>query len=361
MANLRLRFVHSFIDHNGHPRHYFRRPGYKRVTLPGLPGSAEFMEAYQAALAGQTAPRHDIGASRTVPGTINALVVAYYNKALPLLGSPITRSTYRNILERFRKEHGDKRVAMLRRKDVVAMLAAKAETPGAANHWLRMVRTLMRFAVDEEMIEVDPTARVKNIKTKSSGFHSWTEEEIATFEARHPVGTKARLAQGLLLYTGQRRADVVRMGPQHLRAGLNGAELYVKQQKTGTELLIPVVPDLQRVLDATPCENLNFLTTAYGKPFTAAGFGGWFRDRCDEAGLPKECSAHGLRKAACRRLAEAGCSGKQIMAISGHLTLREAQKYVEAAEQTRLAHSGMDAVRLAFPGTKTGSDSGNSQ
>jgi site-specific recombinase XerD len=122
-----------------------------------------------------------------------------------------------------------------------------------------------------------------------------------------------------------------------------------------------VGPDLRRLLDATPCENLNFLTTAYGKPFTVAGFGGWFRDRCDEAGLPKECSAHGLRKAACRRLAEAGCSSKQIMAISGHLSLREAQKYVEAAEQTRLAHSGMDAVRLAFPGTKTGSDSGNSR
>jgi hypothetical protein len=67
MANLRLRYVHSFIDHNGHPRHYFRRPGYKQATLPGLPGSAEFMEAYQAALAGQTASRRDIGASRTVP------------------------------------------------------------------------------------------------------------------------------------------------------------------------------------------------------------------------------------------------------------------------------------------------------
>ena len=284
MTNLRLRYVHSFIDHNGHPRHYFRRQGFKRVTLPGLPGSAEFMGAYQAALAGQTAKPRDIGASRTVPGTINALVVVYYNKVLPLLRSPITRSTYRSILERFRREHGDKRVATLRRKDIVAMLAAKAETPGAANHWLRMLRTLMGFAMDEGMIEVDPTARVKDIKTKSNGFHSWTEEEIAAFEACHPVGTKARLALALLIYTAQRRADVVLMGPQHLRVGLNGTELYVKQQKTGTELLIPVVPDLQRVLDATPCQNLSFLTTAYGQPFTAAGFGGWFRERCDERG-----------------------------------------------------------------------------
>jgi integrase len=360
MASLRLRYVHSFIDHNGHPRHYFRRPGFKRATLTGLPGSAEFIEAYQAALAGQTAPRFDIGANRTVPGTINALVVAYYNNALPLL-SPITRSTYRNILERFRREHGDKRIAMLRREDVVAMLAAKADTPGAANHWLRMLRTLMGFAIDAGMIEVDPTKRVKPIQTKSKGFHSWTEDEIAAFESRHPIGTRPRLAFCLLLYTGQRRADVVLMGPQHVRDGLKGRELHIVQQKTGTDVIIPVIPELQAVLEATPSEHLTFLTTAYGQPFTAAGFGGWFRERCDEAGLPKGCAAHGLRKAACRRFAEAGCSASTIAAISGHKTLREVQRYVEAADRTRLAHSGMDAVRAAFPRTKTGSDSGNSR
>jgi integrase len=123
----------------------------------------------------------------------------------------------------------------------------------------------------------------------------------------------------------------------------------------------PVVPDLQWVLDATPYKHLTILTTAYGQPFTAAGFGGWFRERCDEADLPKGCAAHGLRKAACRRLAEAGCSASQIAAISGHKTLREVQRYIEAADKTRLARSGMEAVRHAFPGTKTASDSGNSR
>jgi integrase len=106
-------------------------------------------------------------------------------------------------------------------------------------------------------------------------------------------------------------------------------------------------------------QNLSFLTTVYAKPFTAAGFGSWFRECCDEAGLPKWCAAHGLRKAACRRLAEAGCSASQIAAISGHKTLREVQRYVEAADKTRLARSAMEAVCLAFPETKTGSDSGN--
>jgi integrase len=149
------------------------------------------------------------------------------------------------------------------------------------------------------------------------------------------------------------------MGPQHIRDGLKGRELHITQQKTGTRLIIPVIPELQAVLEATPNKHLTFLTTTYGQPFTAAGFGGWFRERCDEAGLPKDCAAHGLRKAACRRFAEAGCSASTIAAISGHKTLREVQRYVEAADKTRLARSGMEAMRLAFPGIKTGSDGGN--
>jgi integrase len=84
-------------------------------------------------------------------------------------------------------------------------------------------------------------------------------------------------------------------------------------------------PELKAVLDELPLDNLTFLTTAYGKPFTAAGFGNAFRDWCDAAGL-KGLSAHGLRKSAARRLAEAGCTTKQIAAITGHNTLAEMQR-----------------------------------
>ena len=144
----------------------------------------------------------------------------------------------------------------------------------------------------------------------------------------------------MLLYTAQRRSDVVKMGRQHIRAGV----VHVRQQKTGTMLAIPVHPSLQAVLDASPSEHLTFLTTAYGKPFTAAGFGNWFRDQCDAAGLPAHCAAHGLRKAACRRLAEAGCSANVIASISGHTTLREVERYTKAADQERMARQGMAAI-----------------
>jgi integrase len=335
-------YVHHWID-NRHGkakgRYFFRRRGFKQVPLPGLPGSPEFEQAFAAAMAGGPLPS-TVGTKRVRLGSIDALVIAYFNSPTFLALSSSTQSTYRGILEAFTREHGAKPLALLTRKHLEAMFARRMRTPAAANHWLRLVKTLMRFAVREQLRADDPARDIDYIKRKSAGFHTWTEDEIAVFEAHHPIGSKARLALALLLYTAQRRSDVVKMGRQHIRNGV----VQVRQQKTGTMLAIPVHPALQTILDATPSVHLTFLTTAYGKPFTAAGFGNWFRDRCDEAGLPKHCAAHGLRKAACRRLAEAGCSANVIASISGHTTLREVERYTKAADQERMARQGMAAI-----------------
>ena len=117
--------------------------------------------------------------------------------------------------------------------------------------------------------------------------------------------------------------------------------ITVKQEKTGATLAIPVHPHLQAVLDATPSEHLTFLVTATGKPYGGNAFSEQFRNWCDAAGLPQRCKPHGLRKAACRRLAEAGCSANEIMAISGHATMKELVRYTAAADQARLARNAM--------------------
>jgi integrase len=346
MTRIRLRYVNAFRDRHGRLRHYLRRPGRKSVPLPGLPGSAEFMDSYQAALV--SVPSVEIGARRTVPGTISALVVAYYNSAeFKHQFAAATQTMRRTIIERFRVEHGDKRVALLQREHILKMLA-RLERPYAQKNWIKTIRGLMRFAVSINMRADDPTEGIKtNRPAKSDGFRTWGEAEIAAFRAHHALGARARLALELLLGTAQRRGDVVRMGRQHIRENV----LCVRQNKTGAVLEIPVVAELGEALDTTPSKHLTFLTTAHGKPFTAAGFGNWFRDMCDAAGL-HGFTAHGLRKAACRRLAEAGCSEKQIAAISGHLSLSEVQRYTKGADQARLARDAMDAVQEAFP-TKT--------
>jgi integrase len=348
MTGIRLKYVHQWVDkRNGgaKARYYFRRPGFKRTPLPGLPGSDEFMEAYRAALAMQL-PRPMIGASRTKAGSLGALIVSYLSSAEFLARPRLTQSTYRYILEAFRREHGDKPVALLTRQHINAMLAAKVKTPVAANSWLRLLKVLMQIAVDEGYRPDNPAVGIKRIKNKTDGFHTWTEEEIAQFEAYHPIGSKPRLALALLLYTAQRRSDVVRMGRQHVR----GDVVHVRQQKTGAALSIPLHPELRKILVADLGSNLTYLVTEYGRPFTAAGFGHRFREYCHAAGLPKHCTAHGLRKAACRRLAEAGCSANVIASISGHTSLREVERYTKAADQERMAGAGMAAITR----TKTG-------
>ncbi len=80
--------------------------------------------------------------------------------------------------------------------------------------------------------------------------------------------------------------------------------------------------------------------TEQGSPFTPAGFGNWFRERCNEAGLP-HCSAHGLRKACARRMAEAGCTPHEIKAITGHKTDGEVRRYTAKSDQMHLAKSAL--------------------
>ncbi len=127
------------------------------------------------------------------------------------------------------------------------------------------------------------------------------------------------------------------MGQSNVSAGT----LRVKQSKTGAELVIPLHPDLRGVLKGLPKDQEAFLTTQYGGPFRdAASFGNQFREWCAAAGL-KGRSPHGLRKSASIRLVEAGCTTKQVQAITGHASLREVERYTKAAEQEKLARQAI--------------------
>jgi integrase len=352
MTKIRLRFIHEFVDRHGKVRRYVRLPGRPRVPLPGTPGTEAFNEAYAAAIAGAKASPAAIGARRTLSGTINAAIISYVSSSAFAALAPDTRRVRRNILERFRTEHGDKRIALLQRAHIDRMVAVKSGTPAAARNFLSAIRSVMAHCVDLGWRADDPTQGVKRPVIKSDGFRTWTEADIAAFEAQHPVGSRARLALALLLYTAQRRSDVVRLGRQHIREGL----LQLRQQKTGTTLVIPVHPALAEILSTTPSDRLTFLTTAAGEPFAPSGFTNWFREMCNEVGLPRGTSAHGLRKAACRRLAEAGCSANVIAAISGHASLREVQRYTIAADQARMARSAIASMVTAFPTTRRTKD-----
>jgi len=328
------KYVQAWVDaRDGRAYYYLRRRGFPRVRLRGLPWSPSFMAAYEAAMSGA---RTAVGAGRVKPGSVAAVIAEYFDSR-EFFGSKSagTQRMRRGILERFRAAYGDRPMALLPTEWIEALLDAKP--PHAARSWLATLRSLCQFAVKRRYVRTDPTANIKQRAIKGDGFHTWTDDEIAQFEAHHPIGTKPRLAFALLLYTAQRRSDVVRMGRQHIKDGV----LTVKQRKTGITLAIPVHAHLQAVLDATPTEHLTFLTTTTGVPYRGDYFSESFREWCDAAGLPGRCKPHGLRKAACRRLAEAGCSANEIMAISGHATMKELVRYTKAADQARLARNAL--------------------
>jgi integrase len=303
------------------------------------------MRQYAAAIDGVKAQATEIGASRARPGSFDALAVAYYRSEAFRGMGPSTQTDRRNIIERFRAEHGSKPLKLLKRAHISEIIGAKANTPEAANKLLKVLRAMLSFAIEIEMIEDNPTTGVKKYRRQGDGFHSWTEAEVEQFRQAHPVGSKARLALTLLHRTVQRRGDVVTMGWQHVSKDRKGTNwIRVRQQKTGTSLQLPLHPELVEALEALPRTNLTFLMTEYGAPITAAGFGNWFREQCKLAGLPGHCSAHGLRKAACTLLAEAGCTEYQIAAFSGHRLNGQVAHYTRAAEQPRLALQALELL-----------------
>jgi site-specific recombinase XerD len=340
------KYVHGSTDRHGHARYYFNRPGYKRATLPGLPWSPEFMSAYQTALDG--GDRISIGASRTVVGSVSAALVAYYQH--PSFVDALAKTTQQNrraILEVFRQENGHRRVSTMHAQALQNIMNHK--TPAAQRNFKRAMRGFLDFCLMQNLIKFDPLAGTKLAKMKTVGLHTWSEDEIALYRARHAPGTQARLAMELLLQTGHARVDVVKMGPQHVRNGV----LSMRRQKTDVAFDIPVLPELTAELARHPVTGLAYMMTEWGKPFSAVGFGNKFRKWCREANLP-QCSPHGLRKASAVRHALNGATAPELMAWHGWKTISEAQRYIEEANRLKLAQSAGAKMRTMTRDPSTG-------
>ena len=343
-------YVKQYQDEYGRTRRYFRYKGLPLVPLPGRPGSPEFWDAYNIALAEARAKKPVIGAARLGPGTMGAVITSYFND--PSFKAALAKSSQgmrRRILEKIAAKYGDRPIKALQTSHVGAILTGLK--PFERDNWLKSLRGVMKYAIETGVIATDPTAGFKKSKAKAGTIHTWNEDEIAQFEARHGIGSMPRLALALLLCTAQRISDVVRMGPRDVKAGT----LYVRQQKTqmdrqDRELAIPILPELRKILDATPIGNLVFLVTSQGVPFTRGGLGVRFHEWCQQAGLRERCSSHGLRKAGLVRLAEAGCTEAELRAISGHKNIAELKPYIEKAEQKRLAESAMNKLMASRQG-----------
>ncbi|WP_272007026.1 tyrosine-type recombinase/integrase [Roseovarius sp. ZX-A-9] len=339
---IRLKYVVEDTDRHGNVRIYFRRNG-KKIRLPGPIGSPQFLAAYKAAFAGETKAKNTPNSAQVPPGSVRFLCIEYFKSAMFRELSPRTQMVRRSILERFcqHKNDGEKPFALLQPRHIRARRDEMMERPEAANGMVKALRQLYKFAVRYDLHDRNPATEIEYLNPKNpDGYHTWTLAEIEKFEQKHSVGSMARLALALALYTGQRRSDLVQFGKQHVRDGWLVFTQHKNRNRSPVRQEIPIVGDLQRIIDASPTGDLTFLVTAFNKPFTSNGFGNRFRKWCDEADLP-QCSVHGLRKAAAARLAEIGCTEFEIMAITGHRTSKEVTRYTRAASQRVRAESAL--------------------
>ena len=333
-------------DRHGKLRYRLRRTVKGRTIdcyLPGVIGSTEFRTAYEEAVEGVR-----LATRRAQPGTFSHLIEAYLDSAAFRNLAPTTRLDKRARLDWLRAAIGDARYARMQPRQVEALMTKKGG-PAASNKLKKDLAQLFRFAAKHfAFSSPNPAALADAYKIKSSGFHSWTDEEIASFRDQFPSGSQARLALELFLGTGAARQDTAGM----TRANIRGAEIHYSRQKTGQEVVIPILPELAFELARIPATRFPLLARGRPeRPYTAPALGGLFRRWCTEAGLPDHCRSHGLRKAGARRLAEAGATEFQIMSFLGHKSPTEAARYTAAANRTTLAASGVAKLR-AIPGTE---------
>jgi integrase len=345
MPKVRPRYLHREVSRHGKVCWYFRRGSGQRIRLPGQYGSVEFEEAYARALGGSLQPPMPKSSSTR---SLAWLVDQYRQASAWTSLAAATRRQRESILAPILRENGFLPFAKIDRKAIVDGRDRRGSRPAAARHFVDTMRGLFRWALDAELVHTDPTATVTVRKVRTDGHHVWTDQELARFEAKWPLGTRERLAFDLLVFTGLRRGDAACLGRQHVRDG----QIVLKTQKTGETVVIPVLPALQESI--TAFEKINgtqamaFVATRSGTPLTKEAFGNWFRKACNAAELP-HCSAHGLRKASATRAANNGATVAQLEALFGWRGGGMASLYTRKADRERL---GKEAAAKLVRGRK---------
>ena len=333
MPRRRPPYLHREITRHGKAVWYVRVDKGPRTRLCASFGTPEFDAEYRAVLT--SLPRRTRGPAS---GTLAWLIERYRETAEWASLSPATRRQRENIFLRVLDSAADQPFVKITQATIVAGRERRASTPAQSRNFLDAMRGLFRWAASAGLVKSDPTLSVTNPpRKKGPGFPAWTEDHIAAYERRWPLGTRQRVWLDVMLYSGLRRGDAVRFGRQHVRDGVG----TIKTEKGGftLEVTIPVLPVLAATLDAGPCGDLAFIAGASGEPLTKESFGNLFREACDAAGVPG--SAHGVRKIAATRAANAGATVAQLEAIFGWQGGSMASLYTRAADRRRLAIEAM--------------------
>ncbi|MCW4114786.1 tyrosine-type recombinase/integrase [Aurantimonas sp. MSK8Z-1] len=310
---------------------YVRKGDGPRIRIKGDYGTPAFVAAYEAALHGAAAPAEPQASSASL-----AWLIERYRESAAWKGlSAATRRQRENIFRQIGATAGAGPYRSVTKAIVTAGRDRRADTPAQARNFLDALRGLFRWALEAGKVKVDPTAGVKNPARRpgAEGFPVWTEADVEAYEARWPLGTRQRVWLDVLLYTGLRRGDAVRLGRQHVSGGV--ATIRTEKSQFTVEVTIPILPVLAATLQSGPCGDLAFICGERGTPLTKETFGNDFRAACRAAGVKK--SAHGVRKIGATRAANAGATVSELEALFGWQGGAMASLYTRAADRRRLA------------------------
>lgn len=336
MARKLPQFCYREKSRHGQTRYYFRRGKGARYRLPDF-ADPTFWPAYEQARSNSI---QDVKPVRAAQGTLEWLIAIYRQSTAYTGLSAATRRQRDNIFTNVIKSAGKANYADITRAVIARGREDRAATPAQARNFLDAMRGLFRWALEADLVQVDPTAQVKNPRRpKGAGFTAWTDDDAAAYCKRWPVGTIERVWFEVLLNTGLRRGDAVRVGRPHLRDGA----LVIQTEKTGMHVAIPVTADFLNMMKAGPTGDLTFVCGERGLPLTKESFGNLFRKACVAAEVNK--SAHGIRKLAATRIAEAGATVAELEAIFGWTGGAMASLYTKTVDRTRLAKQGMERLR----------------
>lgn len=335
MADIPYKNLSLEKSRHGKDVYYYRVGKGKRTRIEGEPGTEKFSESYFAALAGkQPEPKRKAHA----PNTLGWLIACYRaSDAFQNVLAESTKGARENILKRIDAESGKHDLRRITRDAIEAGRDRRGAKPEAANSFVKTLRSLFAWGVSKKLIAHNPTEGVALFSASKKGFHTWTVAEIERYQEHHKLGTRARLAMDLLIFTGLRRSDIVVLGRQHIEDGCFVLRPAKTEDSSAVVVTIPILPDLAASISAYRNDGMTFILSDRNAPYTPESFTNWFRKQCRAAGVPG--SAHGLRKAAATISAENGASEEQLKAIFGWTTGRQAEVYTRAASRKKMAKS----------------------
>lgn len=327
--------LHREVDRQGETVWYVRVGHGPRIRIREEYGTDKFKAAYKAALEGSAVAETK---QRESTAQLSWLLERYRDSSAWAKLSDATRRQRDNIFAHVRKTSGTKKYASIKQETIRAGIERRKATPAQARNFLQAMRGLFEWARAADFVKVDPTAGIDTpTRPKTGGFRVWTEEDVTAYQAKWPIGTRQRVWLDVLLCTGLRRGDAVRLGRQHVRDGV----ATIKTEKSGLtiEVNLPILPELAETLKAGPCGDMAFICGASGRPFVKEAFGNEFHQACRDAKVPG--SAHGLRKLAATRAANNGATVPQLEAIFGWSGGAMASLYTRSADRKRLAIEAM--------------------